>query len=164
MTFSITKVFKLDMGHRTWTQDMRKGRGKEFYHPGLPYPVNKCANIHGHSLCVTITLESETLDEQNFVIDTDLIKVPFGKIIDEMDHAFVMDKNDVLFDEMKQLLAKENLRLFVVDFSPSFEALAEFFYKELKKIIHHGNYQDLLSIKEVKVSGEHTTVEASYRE
>jgi 6-pyruvoyltetrahydropterin/6-carboxytetrahydropterin synthase len=164
MAYTITKVFKIDVGHRTWTQDMRKGRGKEFYSESLPYPYNKCANIHGHSLLIYITLESDTLDEQNFVMDTDLIKVPVGRIIEKMDHSFIIDKNDPLFEDIKKIIEKENLRLYIVDFSPSFEALAKYFYDEVKKIIQETPYKSEIRVKQVKITGEHMTVEATYSE
>lgn len=162
MSYTITKVFKLDMGHRTWTQDMRIGRGKEHYSTNLPYSYNKCANFHGHSLLIHITLTSHTLDEQNFVIDTDLIKIPFNKIIHEMDHSFIMDENDPLFNDFNKLIKKENLKLFIVDFSPSFEALSEYFYKRLSTIIEQLSCSQDLKATQVKITGEHMTVEAIY--
>ncbi|QBR82931.1 6-carboxy-5,6,7,8-tetrahydropterin synthase [Legionella israelensis] len=163
MSYRITKLFKLDMGHRTWSQDMRKGRGKEFYMADSPYPYNKCANIHGHSLIISITLGSNTLDQQNFVMDTDLFKIPFQKrIIDQMDHSFVIDKNDPLFNDFKTIASKDNLRLYVVDFSPSFEALAEFFFNCMNDIIKEVSLEKEINIIEAKVTGEHMTVEAVY--
>lgn len=165
MSYCITKVFKLDMGHRTWSQDMRTGRGKQYYSEKLPYPYNKCANIHGHSLIISLTLESDTLDRQNFVMDTDLFKVPFQeRVIDKMDHAFILDKNDPLFKKFAEIAGENNLRLYVVDFSPSFEALAEYFFNQMKKIIAESDLDDVIKVISSKVTGEHMTVEASYSE
>ncbi|WP_020411351.1 6-pyruvoyl trahydropterin synthase family protein [Microbulbifer variabilis] len=162
MAYQITKTFKLDMGHRTWNQDMRKGRGKEFYSDDMPYPYNKCANLHGHSLLVSVTLSSDTVDRQNFVMDTDLFKAPFQKIIDQMDHSFIVDSNDPLYPDIKKIVEKGNLRLYVVDFSPSFEGLAKYFYGCMKDIIGSTEHGEEIEVHEVTVTGEHMTVEAKY--
>lgn len=160
MKYTITKIFKLDVGHRTWTQDMRKGRGKEFYDRSVPY--NKCANLHGHSLLISITLGSNTLDEQNFVMDTDLIKVPIKEIIDKMDHSFIVDKNDPLYGDIKAMCEKDNLRIYTVDFSPTFEALARYFYDITAKTLGKAGYNKDIKVKKVEITGEHMTVVASY--
>lgn len=162
MTYTITKIFKCDAGHRVWTNDMRKGRGKEFYTDNLPYLYNKCANFHGHTILIHITLESETLDEQNYVIDSDLIKVPFKKIIDEINHSFIIDKNDPVFEDFKKICEKEKLTLYIVDFSPSFEALARYFYEQISRIIKDSGLESEIKVKEVKVKGEYMTVEGGY--
>lgn len=141
---------------------MRKGRGKEFYSEDIPYPYNKCANLHGHSLLVSVHLASPTVDQQNFVVDTDLFKVPFQKIIDQMDHAFVIDKNDPLFSDIEAIVKKDNLRLYVVDFSPSFEGLAKYFYECMENIINNSEFKEEVRIHKTTVTGEHMTVEASY--
>ncbi len=163
MKYQITKTFKLDMGHRTWNQDMRKGRGHHFFSPQVGYPYNKCANIHGHSLIVSITLSSDDLDHQNFVMDTDLFKVPFLKIINSMDHAFVIDSHDPLFADFQNMAKKEDLRLYIVDFSPSFEALAKYFFDKMQEIVDACPDASSIQVVEAKVTGEHMTVEASYR-
>jgi hypothetical protein len=54
--------------------------------------------------------------------------------------------------------------LYIVDFSPSFEALAKYFYDEVKKIIQETPYKSEIRVKQVKVTGEHMTVEATYSE
>ncbi len=160
--YTITTVYKLDIGHRTWSKDIRHCRGKEFYQDSLA--PSKCANIHGHSILVSTTLESETLDEQNCVMDTDLIKAAFRRVVNELDHAFIMDKNDPLFEDMKGLIAKENLRLYVVDFSPSFEALAKHLFEKMKALMSEHGYDKVLKMKEIKISGENMTIAATYRE
>ncbi|AQQ66272.1 hypothetical protein Mag101_00360 [Microbulbifer agarilyticus] len=162
MAYKITKTFKLDMGHRTWSQDMRKGRGKEFYTDDMPYPYNKCANLHGHSLLVSVTLTSDTVDQQNFVMDTDLFKAPFQKIIDQMDHSFIIDKHDPLFPDIKNIVEKDNLRLYVVDFSPSFEGLSKYFFECMCEIIGRTEHAEDIEVSEVTVTGEHMAVEARY--
>jgi 6-pyruvoyltetrahydropterin/6-carboxytetrahydropterin synthase len=81
-----------------------------------------------------------------------------------MDHSFIIDKNDPLFEDIKKIIEKENLRLYIVDFSPSFEALAKYFYDEVKKIIQETPYKSEIRVKQVKITGEHMTVEATYSE
>ena len=104
-----------------------------------------------------------TLDQQNFVMDTDLFKIPFQKrIIDQMDHSFVIDKHDPLFDDFNAIALKDNLRLYIVDFSPSFEALAEYFFNCMQDIIKEVELDEEVTVIEAKVTGEHMTVEAVF--
>ncbi|MDD5163804.1 MAG: 6-carboxytetrahydropterin synthase [Candidatus ainarchaeum sp.] len=162
MAFEITKTFRLNIGHRTWKQDMRKGFGKEFYDPEIPF--NKCANLHGHDICIAVTFESKKLDSQSYVIDTDLIKTPINKLINEIDHSFIADKKDPLFPDLKKIVEKGKLRLFAVDFAPSFEELSRFFFEKVKQILKDAGCAKRIKVKKVKIFSEGLTVQAEYQE
>ncbi|KZS63555.1 hypothetical protein A4G28_10260 [Mycobacterium ostraviense] len=148
------------MGHRTWTHDMRTSRGgSELYTPELV--ANKCANLHGHTIFVSVTLVGDSLDEQYFLLDTDLLENAFRPILDEVDHAFVVDRKDPLYEDIAAVARKGGLKLCTVDFSPTFEGLVRHFYDRLQSVIQEKGLADQLRIREMKVLGEQT-VEATY--
>ncbi|MHA7650392.1 6-pyruvoyl trahydropterin synthase family protein [Mycobacterium sp. ML4] len=160
MPYTIKQTIRLEMGHRTWTHDMRTSRGgSELYTSDLV--ANKCANLHGHTIFVSVTLVGDTLDEQYFLLDTDLLVNAFRPILDEMDHAFVIDRSDPLYDDIAAVAKKGGLKLCTVDFSPTFEALVRHLYDRLQSVIDENQLADQLRIAEMKLLGEQT-VEATY--
>lgn len=160
MPYTIKQTIRLEMGHRTWTHDMRTSRGgSELYTPELV--ANKCANLHGHTIFVSVTLSGDSLDEQYFLLDTDLLENAFRPILDEVDHAFVVDRKDPLYEDIAAVARKGGLKLCTVDFSPTVEALVRHFYDRLQSVIQEKGLADQLRIKEMKVLGEQT-VEATY--
>ncbi|MCS7053110.1 MAG: 6-carboxytetrahydropterin synthase, partial [Ignavibacterium sp.] len=71
----IAKEFHWEMGHR------------------LPEHFGLCKNIHGHSYKMILTVEGE-MNEQQMVIDYyDLEKI-INPLVQELDHAFMVNKND----------------------------------------------------------------------
>jgi len=67
MRYEITKRFKFEAGHRVWKQNLLSGKGAKLM--GKEIPPNPCLNIHGHSYKVEVTVGSDTLNEQEMVID-----------------------------------------------------------------------------------------------
>ena len=161
MPFTLDKSFKIDIGHRIWNEDMRVGRASELYSSSSPFPYNKCTSLHGHSLQVSFLFESKDLDEHGFVLDSNLLKAPLLELIGKVDHALIIDKNDPLFSTITDLCKKEKLKFYPVDFCPSFEALAKFFFDECQKILSQCNQQEF-RLQKVKISGAKMSVEATY--
>jgi 6-pyruvoyltetrahydropterin/6-carboxytetrahydropterin synthase len=160
--FALTKTFKIDIGHRIWNEDMRSGRGSELYQPESNLPVNKCAALHGHSLGVTFKFQSKKLDEHGFVLDSNLLKAPLSQLIAKLDHAMVIDRNDPLFGPITQLCDQFALKYYPVNFCPSFEALAKFFFDECQKIIDQCRHGEEFSLLGVTIRGAKMSVEATY--
>ncbi len=73
MTYRVTKRMEISGAH----------------HLELTYP-SKCGRVHGHNWIVTVTMESEELDENGMVMDFTRIK---EKVSDRLDHQ---DLNAVL--------------------------------------------------------------------
>ncbi|EUA00976.1 6-pyruvoyl trahydropterin synthase family protein [Mycobacterium pseudokansasii] len=160
MPYTIKQTFRVEIGHRTWSHHMPTSRGgSEFYTPDLI--ANKCANLHGHTIFVSVTLVGDSLDEQYFLLDTDLLEQAFRPILDEFDFAFVVDRHDPLYEDIAAVVRKGGLKLCTVDFSPTFEGLVRHFYDRLQAVIAEKGLADQLRIKEMKVLGE-LTVEATY--
>ncbi|MFD3330974.1 6-pyruvoyl tetrahydropterin synthase family protein [Streptomyces sp. NPDC058701] len=159
MSYTIKQTFRVEVGHRTWTQNMLTSRGHEFYDGSAV--ANKCANIHGHTLFVSVTLEGHVLDDQYFLMDTDLIGGAFRPIFDEIDHAFIIDRSDPLFPRLEPVLKEGQLKYVAVDFSPTFEALVRYLHDRLQQALAELGQQHGLWIKEMRLMGEQT-VEATY--
>ncbi|SNZ16312.1 6-pyruvoyl trahydropterin synthase family protein [Hydrogenobacter hydrogenophilus] len=133
MKWQITKVFNFEAGHRVWKQNLTYGRGAQFTQKeGVPQ--NKCVNLHGHSYTLEVVLGSDTLSEQDMVMDFYHVKNALKDLIDTIDHSFIIDINDPIYQELKEVAEKYGaLKIFPVDFCPTAEALAKYFYDFLKK-------------------------------
>ncbi|MCM1382493.1 MAG: 6-carboxytetrahydropterin synthase [Muribaculaceae bacterium] len=97
----------------------------------------KCANLHGHRWTVSAEIVSERLigDGQlrGMVADFGDIKRDLTSLADELDHAFIYEKNS-LREKTVAALREENFRLVEVDFRPTAENFAEYFYNRLSKM------------------------------
>jgi len=145
MKYEITKRFKFEAGHRVWKQNLLSGKGAKLLND---IPPNPCLNIHGHSYKVEITIGSDRLNEQEMVIDFYHIKAALKDLIDnQLDHSFIIDKNDPLYPKFKEHFGF--LKLTIVDFCPTAEALAKYIYDYTTRKLKEA---DLLEdIKVVKV-------------
>jgi 6-pyruvoyltetrahydropterin/6-carboxytetrahydropterin synthase len=145
MKYEITKRFKFEAGHRVWKQNLLSGKGAKLLNE---IPPNPCLNIHGHSYKVEITIGSDKLNEQEMVIDFYHIKAALKDLIDnQLDHSFIIDKNDPLYPKFKEHFGF--LKLTEVDFCPTAEALAKYIYDYATQKLKEA---DLLEdIKVVKV-------------
>ncbi len=140
--FEITKVYRFEAGHRVWNQNLAEGRGSELSGKACP-PENKCRHLHGHSYIVEITIGSDTLDA-DMVMDFYHLKSAVKDLIDyKLDHSFIVDENDPLFPQLKKMAEEFGLKLFVVDFVPTAERLAEFIYNYLRKKFEEAQVKDV---------------------
>lgn len=130
MKWQISKTFRFEAGHRVWKQNLTMGRGSQFSIREVP--VNKCVNLHGHSYVLEVVLGSDTLSDQDMVLDFYHVKNALKDLIDSIDHSFIIDTNDPMYEELKAIANKYGaLKIFPVDFCPTAEALAKFFYEFL---------------------------------
>ena len=92
-------------------------------HPG------KCKHIHGHSVKAAITLASEQLNEQGMVCDfADITEVSSGFIESELDHNFLLHREDPLVEVLRQA----NERFMMLDEHPTAECIAKLIYDDIK--------------------------------
>lgn len=75
----------------------------------------KCANIHGHTWRVEVTLKGEQLNEIGLLVDFHDIKKIIKEVTEAFDHKFINDIKP--FDRV----------------NPSSENLAKYFFYEIKK-------------------------------
>ena len=159
--YEITKVYRFEAGHRVWNQNLAEGRGAQLSGNACP-PENKCRHLHGHSYVVEITIGSNTLDA-DMVMDFYHLKSAVKELIDyKLDHSFIVDRNDPLFPQLQKMAKEYGLKLFVVDFVPTAERLAEFIYNYLKQKFQDA---DVKEVGIVKVAvWETATSKAEYSE
>ena len=107
----IAKEFRWEMGHR------------------LPEHFGQCKNIHGHSYKMLVEFEGD-LDEQGMIIDYYDVEKIIDPIIEHLDHAFMVNKNDKVVIEF---LEKMNSKKVVVDFQSTAENLCTYLLNEVRQ-------------------------------
>ena len=161
MRWEISKTFRFEAGHRVWKQNLTYGRGAEFTRDEVPQ--NKCVNLHGHSYVLEVTVGSDALSEQDMVMDFYHIKNALRELIDTIDHSFIIDTNDPMYEELKEVAKKFGaLKIFPVDFCPTAEALARFFYDFLTERLKDARLLGEVRVVKV-VLWETATSKAEYR-
>jgi len=97
----------------------------------------KCANLHGHRWVISAEIASENLIEEGqcrgMVTDFGDIKRDLKNLADEFDHAFIYEKG-TLKSAAVAALNEENFRLIEVDFRPTAENFAKYFYDRLSQM------------------------------
>ncbi|MDR3625364.1 MAG: 6-carboxytetrahydropterin synthase [Ignavibacteriaceae bacterium] len=107
----IAKEFNWEMGHR------------------LPEHFGKCKNIHGHSYKMLVEIEGDVL-ENGMVMDYYHLRDVIDPIIERMDHAFLVYKEDT---SVIEFLERMNSKRVVVDFQSTVENITRYFLDEIKK-------------------------------
>ncbi|SEF73314.1 6-carboxytetrahydropterin synthase QueD [Lachnospira multipara] len=95
------------------------------------YP-GKCKNLHGHRWSIEATLKGEELDELGMLVDFTDIKRDLKEICDNFDHSLIM-KKDSLKPATLEALMDEGFKINIMDFMPTAEGFAKFFFEELEK-------------------------------
>lgn len=95
----------------------------------------KCSNLHGHRWKIEIEIKSEKLvtDGQcrGMIVDFGDLKTDLKALADSFDHAFIYEKNSLKPATVEALKA-EKFNLIEVDFRPTAENFAEYFYRRMK--------------------------------
>jgi 6-pyruvoyltetrahydropterin/6-carboxytetrahydropterin synthase len=126
--WEISKEFNFEYGHRVWDQCLNE----EF----AGTRQTKCRFLHGHSCKVVVHLRADELKDGMI---TDFHHLNFlKKFLDEnLDHKFIIDKNDPLFEQITGLFSEPEAgtpqeeyskSFYVVDFVPTSENLSQFIF------------------------------------
>lgn len=107
----VAKEFKWEMGHR------------------LPEHFGNCKNIHGHSYKMIVEFEGQ-LNAADMIIDFYDIDKIISPLVEKLDHAFMVNKNDV---QVIEFLDKIKSKKLVVDFNSTVENICKFVLSEIKK-------------------------------
>jgi 6-pyruvoyltetrahydropterin/6-carboxytetrahydropterin synthase len=107
----IAKEFRWEMGHR------------------LPEHYGQCKNIHGHSYKMMVEFEGK-IDKQGMIIDYYDVEKIMNPIIEKLDHAFMVNKNDKVVIEF---LEKMNSKKVIVDFPSTAENICAYTLNEVRK-------------------------------
>lgn len=96
----------------------------------------KCANIHGHRWVAEVIVGGEILqksgEKRGMIIDFGDFKRDVRALANSLDHALIYEKGS-LRDKTLEALKEEGFRLIEVDFRPTAENFAEYFYKQLSE-------------------------------
>lgn len=96
----------------------------------------KCRNIHGHRWRVSVEISSETLQDtpqqKGMVVDFSDLKHDLGELTDYFDHTLIYEAG-TLKPKTEEALMEENFALRKVDFRPTAENFAGYFFGRLKK-------------------------------
>ncbi len=107
----IGQEFRWEMGHR------------------LPDHFGKCKNIHGHSYKMFVEFSGE-LNKSGMIIDYYDIEKMINPVIEKLDHAFMVNKNDKL---LVDFLTKLDSKKVIVDFESTAENICRYLLQELSK-------------------------------
>lgn len=115
----ITKTVEIDMGHR------------------VPNHKSKCRNLHGHRYKIEVGVDDKVIFKQGdssegMVIDFgDLKDIIMEQIDFRFDHGMVLWTGD----EFAKHIFEAGLKLVVVDFIPTAENLAKYWYTLLDVVL-----------------------------
>lgn len=109
----IAKEFNWEMGHR------------------LPEHFGKCKNIHGHSYKLLVELEGELNEKTGMVMDYYNVKKIINPIVEELDHAFMVNEND---KEVILFLEKLNSKKVIVPFDSTVENICNYILNKIAEV------------------------------
>ena len=96
----------------------------------------KCGNIHGHRWRVIVSVCGKELmqDEQNrgMVVDFGKLKEDLKEEVEFFDHKFIVEEGS-LKEKTLKALGDENFQMVMVNFRPTAENFAKFFYKKMQE-------------------------------
>lgn len=100
----------------------------EYAHRLLDHP-GKCRFLHGHSGVAIVTVASDTLDGQGMVMDFKYLKQAMEKVLDQWDHATILQDGDPLVPVLQAL----GQNVVVYKHPPTAECLSRTMLLELKQ-------------------------------
>lgn len=102
----------------------------------------KCRNIHGHRWSVEIEVKSESLVEdgqlRGMCVDFSTLKNQLEQETDFFDHSLIIEKG-ALKDKTMEALNEEGFNLKTVNFRPTAENFARYFYDRFKAMGYQVN-------------------------
>ncbi|WP_394906652.1 6-pyruvoyl trahydropterin synthase family protein [uncultured Mesonia sp.] len=115
----ITKQFNFETGHALYGYD------------------GKCKNVHGHSYKLNVTVIGTPIHDSNhvkngMVIDFgDLKKIVKEEIVDQFDHATVLNKNTPHIELAEELMKRDH-NVILVNYQPTSEKMITDFADKIK--------------------------------
>ncbi len=97
--------------------------------------IGKCSNIHGHRWRVVAEISSKTICEsgqtKGMVVDFGDFRGYLRKLTEEFDHCLIIEKGS-LKPALLEMLREENFAVREVEFRPTAESFAKYFYDRMK--------------------------------
>lgn len=95
----------------------------------------KCRNIHGHRWRVEIEVKAENLVQggqlDGMVVDFGDLKKAVKNMVDVYDHALIIEEG-TMRKETLSCLTEDGFKIIKVDFRPTAENFAAFFFRTIK--------------------------------
>ncbi|SDB03593.1 6-carboxytetrahydropterin synthase QueD [Eubacterium oxidoreducens] len=96
----------------------------------------KCKNLHGHRWRVVAQISGECLNDdtqtRGMLVDFGELKSELKKLCDDFDHSFIYEKGS-LKEKTVVALREEDFRMVEVDFRPTAECFAKYFFDKMKE-------------------------------
>lgn len=93
-----------------------------------------CGSVHGHRWTVKLSLTTQALGRGAMVADFSSLKSALNSIMDEMDHAFILDpEGNEASKEFYALAKKWNMRVFCFSGRTTAEHIAKYVYDRIKE-------------------------------
>ena len=96
----------------------------------------KCRNLHGHRWKLEVTVSSEELVREGqirvMIVDFGELKKDVKNLADEFDHCLIIEKG-TLKEKTMEVLTEEEFKIIQVDFRPTAENFARYFYERMQK-------------------------------
>ncbi len=96
----------------------------------------KCGNLHGHRWRVELEIQGKDLksrgQERGMLFDFSTVKKDFRELTDKFDHTLIVE-NGTLSPGLSDLIKAEGFTLTEVDFRPTAEELARYFYDRMSE-------------------------------
>jgi 6-pyruvoyltetrahydropterin/6-carboxytetrahydropterin synthase len=131
--YRLRKIFKIPIGHR-----LSK-------HKGL------CKNIHGHNLKIEVELKSDSLNENDMVLDFHDLKLIVNDLLKVFDHTTILnivDKDNIEFFK-KQDYRTQTISSIGQD--PTAEVFAEHLYFKLSEDLRDANFKNNPTVSFIRV-------------
>ena len=94
----------------------------------------KCSNLHGHRWRIVLEVQTDELKDdlqhKGMYVDFGELKKDLRDIADSMDHALIIERNS-LKETTLEALKSENFRIIELDFRPTAENMAKYFYDKM---------------------------------
>ena len=97
----------------------------------------KCRNLHGHRWKLEVTVSSEELAQEGqirgMIVDFGELKKDVKDLADEFDHCLIIERG-TLKEKTMEALEEEEFRSIQVEFRPTAENFARYFYERIKAL------------------------------
>lgn len=97
----------------------------------------KCRNLHGHRWKLEVTVSSEELAQEGqirgMIVDFGELKKDVKDLADEFDHCLIIERG-TLKEKTMEALEEEEFRIIQVEFRPTAENFARYFYERIKTL------------------------------
>lgn len=96
----------------------------------------KCGNIHGHRWRVIVQVSGAELKEtgqyRGMIVDFGQLKEELKEEVEFFDHSFIVEEH-TLKENTLRALYEEDFLLRIVDFRPTAENFAQYFYEKMQQ-------------------------------